>query len=478
MRTAIPLSIGPLHFIGIGGIGMSGIAEILCSIGYRVQGSDVLDSANVSRLRNQGIPITIGHRAENLGQAQVVVYSSAVAADNPEMVESTARGLPCVRRAEMLAELMRLKWSIAIAGTHGKTTTTSLVAILLEAADLDPTVINGGIIHAYGTNARLGLGEWMVVETDESDGSFMSLSATVAIVTNIDREHMEFYGSIENLRDAFNRFVANIPFYGFAVLCIDHPEVQAMVGRQLNRRVVTYGLSPQAEVRAVNLRHGEQSTIFDVIIDDRDGVSAQGGEDGKLVIEQIELPMIGVYNVRNTLAAIATAWRLGIDPAIMRRALSQFSGVSRRFTDVGEGAGIRVIDDYAHHPVEIACVLEAARARMKDGRLLVVFQPHRYSRVRELFDEFCTAFNDADQVFVSDIYAAGEEPLPGVNRHWLVEGIRQHGHRSVVVIEDADKLAEQIFRTARPGDMVLCLGAGTVSQWAGKLPAELARLAG
>ncbi|SIS75610.1 UDP-N-acetylmuramate--L-alanine ligase [Insolitispirillum peregrinum] len=467
MRT-IPLDIGTIHFVGIGGIGMSGIAEILHSMGYAVQGSDVSDSANVNRLRAQGITVHIGHSADNLGDAKVVVVSSAIHSGNPEVDEARARLIPVVRRAEMLAELVRLKWAVAVGGTHGKTTTTSLVAALLTAADMDPMVINGGIINAYGTNARLGQGDWMVVEADESDGTFMKLPATACIVTNIDPEHMEFYGSFDKVRDAFQTFVQNIPFYGFACLCIDHPEVQNLVARVTDRRIVTYGFNPQAEVRAVNVEIGVDGARFDVEIQGRYGEESR-------VIANIVLPMFGEHNVQNALATIAVATRLKLSDEVIRTALAGFSGVKRRFTKTGEVDGITVIDDYGHHPVEIAAVLRAARHASK-GRVVAVVQPHRYSRLHDLFESFCTCFNDADHVVVADVYAAGEAPIEGINRDALIDGLRRHGHRSVTALSSPAELAAVVNGLAEPGDLVVCLGAGNITAWANGLPEQLSAL--
>jgi len=466
--TSLPLDIGVLHFVGIGGIGMSGIAETLHALGYTVQGSDVAESANVERLRRLGIPVAIGHRAENIEGASVVVVSSAIKGDNPEVASARAQLLPVVRRAEMLAELMRLKWSIAVGGTHGKTTTTSLVAAVLDAADFDPTVINGGIINAYGTNARLGSGDWMVVEADESDGTFVKLPATIAVVTNIDPEHLDFYGSFDAVRNAFANFVSNIPFYGFATLCIDHPEVQALISVVSDRRIVTYGFSRQADVRGVNVTSSSSGVRFDVEIAERAGGTAR-------TITGVTLPMFGAHNAQNALAAVAVALEMGIDEDAIRRGLAAFGGVNRRFTKTGEVAGITVIDDYGHHPVEIAAVLDAARSST-DGRVIAIFQPHRYSRVASLFDDFCTCFNDADTVFVTDIYPAGESPIAGVDRDALVAGLRDHGHRDVRPLPEPAQLAKLIAATARPGDLVVCLGAGNITAWARALPGELAPL--
>jgi len=462
---ALPFSIGMIHFVGIGGIGMSGIAEVLHNLGYRVQGSDVSDSANVRRLRALGVPVAIGHRAENLGDAQVVVVSSAVRTGNPEIDAARARLIPVVRRAEMLAELMRLKWSIAVGGTHGKTTTTSMIGALLDAAQFDPTVINGGIINAYGTNARLGGGDWMVVEADESDGTFVKLPATIVVVTNIDPEHMEFYGEFAAVRNAFGSFVQNIPFYGFAALCIDHPEVQALIPRVLDRKIVTYGMSAQADVRAVNIAPKQGIMHYDVVIADRPNRPGR-------TIAGIALPMPGLHNVQNTLAAIAVGDELGIPDEAMRRALTGFTGVKRRFSRVGAGAGRVVIDDYGHHPVEIQAVLKGARM-VAEGAVVAVVQPHRFTRLRDLFDDFCTCFNEADAVIVADVYPAGEAPIAGISRDALVDGLRRHGHRKVVSLASPDQLAETVLGVSKAGDMVVCLGAGSITNWAHDLPAAL-----
>ena len=466
---AIPLEIGTIHFVGIGGIGMSGIAEVLHNLGYGVQGSDQVENANVKRLRAMGVATRIGHAAENLGDAQVVIVSAAIKPGNPEVAAARARFIPVVQRAEMLGELMRLKWSIAVGGTHGKTTTTSLIAAVLDAARYDPTVINGGIINAYGTNARLGSGEWMVIEADESDGSFVKLPATIAVVTNIDPEHLDHYGSFDAVRAAFESFVENIPFYGFAVLCLDHPEVQALIGRVSDRKIITYGFSPQADVRAVNVEPVSGGMQFDVVVTDRDG-GAERSIDG------LGLPMVGAHNVVNALAAVAIAREMGIDESVLRRAFAEFKGVKRRFTKTGEARGITVIDDYAHHPVEIAAVLEAARSAY-DGRIIAVVQPHRYTRLRDLFEEFCSCFNDAHVVVVADVYPAGEEPIEGIDKVSLAEGLRNRGHRRVEVLDGPEELASTVAAAAEPGDVVICLGAGTVTNWANALAGELERAA-
>ncbi len=461
--TKLPQDVGPIHFVGIGGIGMSGIAEVLLNLGYRVQGSDLKASKITDRLASLGAEIFVGQRAENLKNAAVVVVSTAIKPGNPELDEARAQGLPVVRRADMLAELMRLKSNIAIAGTHGKTTTTTMMAELMVAGDFDPTVINGGIIHAYGSNARMGQGEWMVVEADESDGSFNRLPATIAIVTNIDPEHMEHWGDFDTLRDGFYEFVTNLPFYGLAVCCTDHAEVQALVGRITDRRVRTYGFNAQADVRAVNLTYKGGVAHFDIHLQYEDKV-----------IEGCTLPMPGDHNVSNALSAVAVARHLGMKASEIREALANFGGVNRRFTKVGEVDGVTIIDDYGHHPVEIAAVLKAAR-QATDGRVIAVHQPHRYSRLSNLFDDFCTCFNDADVVAIAEVFAAGEDPIEGASRDALVQGLIRHGHRHSRAILSEDDLERLVREQARPGDMVVCLGAGTISAWANGLPERLQR---
>jgi UDP-N-acetylmuramate--alanine ligase len=464
----LPRDIGPVHFVGIGGIGMSGIAEVLANLGYSVTGSDVADSANVKRLRDKGVKVVIGHKAENINGADVVVVSSAIKRDNPELISARAKRLPVVRRAEMLAELMRLKSCVAIAGTHGKTTTTSLVASLLDAGGLDPTVINGGIINAYGTNARLGGGEWMVVEADESDGTFLKLPADVAIVTNIDPEHLDHFQTFEAVQDSFRAFVENVPFYGFAVMCTDHPVVQSLVGKLEDRRILTYGENPQADVRLVDLDHLNGQSRFSVLFHDRVGKVSH-------TIDKLALPMPGQHNALNATAAVAVARSLGIGDESIRGALANFGGVRRRFTRVGEWNGVQIIDDYGHHPVEIAAVLRAARESAK-GKVIAVMQPHRYTRLHDLFDQFCTCFNDADAVIVAPVYPAGEQPIPGADRDALVNGLRAYGHKQAFPLEGPEKLPSIIKNLAKPDDYVVCLGAGSITQWAYSLPAELKAL--
>jgi UDP-N-acetylmuramate--alanine ligase len=466
-RRPVPFDLGPVHFIGIGGIGMSGIAEIMLRIGYTVQGSDAKPSANVERLRELGAKISIGHDAANIEGASAIVYSTAVKPDNPEMAAGRERRLPLVRRAEMLAELMRLQFSVGVAGTHGKTTTTSMVAALLDAGGMDPTVVNGGIINAYGTNAKVGEGDWIVVEADESDGTFLKLRSTVAIVTNIDPEHLDHYGDFEAVKQAFEDFIENIPFYGFAMICIDDPDVQEVAARVENRRLVTYGVSPQAEVRAERISMGPEGARFDAVFAPRDGDVVR--------IEDLRLPMAGLHNVQNALAAVAVARELAVSEAQIREGLAGFGGVRRRFTTTGVAGGVRIIDDYGHHPVEIEAVLKAARA-VTEGRVIAVVQPHRYTRLRDLLPEFCRCFNDADVAIVADVYAAGETPLEGVNRTALVDGLRRYGHRRSLGLESPSDLPRMIAEEARPGDVVVCLGAGDITSWAYALPAELEAL--
>ncbi|SNS19141.1 UDP-N-acetylmuramate--L-alanine ligase [Sphingomonas laterariae] len=459
--------IGTIHFIGIGGIGMSGIAEVMHNLGYKVQGSDVAESYVVEGLRKRGIAVAIGHKAENLGDAAVVVTSTAIKRGNPEVELALERRIPVVRRAEMLAELMRLKSTVAVAGTHGKTTTTSMVAALLDAGGVDPTVINGGIINSYGSNARLGASDWMVVEADESDGSFLRLDGTIAVVTNIDPEHLDHYGSFDAVKDAFLEFVENVPFYGAALLCLDHPEVQALIPRVRDRRVVTYGFSAQADVRGVNVTPIPGGNRFEAIIRNRDGSTRS--------IEGIELPMPGRHNVQNALAAIGVAIEMGVPDDVIRTGFGKFGGVKRRFTKVGELDGVTVIDDYAHHPVEIRAVLSAAREGV-EGRVIAVAQPHRFTRLRDLMDEFQQAFNDADMVYVAPVYAAGEQPIDGVDAAALVKGLKDRGHRAAQTIAGADALAAELATVAQPGDMVICLGAGDITKWAAGLADGIARV--
>ncbi|QQG36072.1 MAG: UDP-N-acetylmuramate--L-alanine ligase [Micavibrio aeruginosavorus] len=470
-----PLDVGTIHFVGIGGIGMSGIAEVLHNLGYTVQGSDIADNYNVKRLRDAGVKIAIGHKPENLvdaegGLANVVVISSAVKKDNPELMIAREHKLPIVRRADMLAELMRLKSSIAIAGTHGKTTTTTMIGMMLEEAGFDPTIINGGIVNKYGTNTRLGQSDWMVVEADESDGTFTHLPATIGVVTNIDPEHMDYYGAFENVRQAYYRFIENLPFYGYAVLCIDHPEVQGLIPEVTDKRIVTYGFNPQADVHAFNVRSDARGSVYDVKF--ADSLSDDGRE---LIVRDMSLPMLGVHNVLNSLAALSVAIKMDVPVATMKKALAGFSGVKRRFTKTGESHGLTVIDDYGHHPVEIMAVLKAGRLAVAEsgGRVIAVVQPHRYTRLSSLFDEFCTCFYDADAVIVADVYAAGEQPVEGADRDHLAQGIKAHGHKNVQLLNDPAALAGMIADIGEPNDLVICLGAGDITKWAYALPGEL-----
>jgi len=468
-RRPVPFDLGPVHFVGIGGIGMSAIAEIMIRIGYAVQGSDARAGANTERLEKLGAKIFIGHAGSHIDGASAVVFTSAVKADNPELAAARERRIPLVRRAEMLAELMRLQYSVAVGGTHGKTTTTSMVAAILDAAGFDPTVVNGGINNAYGANAKVGEGDWIVVEADESDGTFLRLRPTVAVVTNIDPEHLDHYGDFDAVKRAFQSFVESIPFYGFAAICIDDPDVQEMAAGVENRRLITYGTNPQAEVRALQIGMGPEGSTFDVLINDPKG-------ETQTLLGEVTLPMAGEHNVRNALAAIAVGRELGATEKAIRKGLAEFGGVRRRFSFTGAGGGVQVVDDYGHHPVEIAAVLKAARA-VTNGRVIAVVQPHRYSRLHDLFQDFCRSFNDADVVVVADVYAAGEAPIEGASRDALVEGLRRHGHRHVLPLESPAALPATIHDVARAGDLVVCLGAGDITTWAHALPAQLEALA-
>ncbi|HWA29700.1 MAG TPA: UDP-N-acetylmuramate--L-alanine ligase [Rhizomicrobium sp.] len=459
--TRVPLDIGTIHFIGIGGIGMSGIAEIMRNFGYKVQGSDTADNANVKRLRGMGIPVTIGHDAMNLKDVSIVVYSSAVKPGNVELETARALQLPLVRRAEMLAEIMRLKNCVAVAGTNGKTTTTTLIAALVDAGGLDPTIVNGGIINQYGTNAKLGAGDWVIVEADESDGTFLRLPATVSVVTNIDPDHLDYFGTFDRMRDAFQRFVENVPFYGFAVLCLDHPEVQAMIGRIEDRRLLTYGFSPQADVRATNISFSEGASHFDVIVTDRRSLN-------ETRLNAMRLPMPGEHNIQNALAAITVARELGISDEKIRSALASFGGVRRRFTRVGEYNGTAIVDDYGHNPFKIAAALKAAR-QAYSGPVIAVVQPHRYTRLRDTFEQFAACLNDADVAVIAPVYAAGEQPIEGINRDTYAEALRGHGHRNVLTIDGEADLPAVLAPHLKSGGVVVMLGAGSISAWAGNL---------
>jgi UDP-N-acetylmuramate--alanine ligase len=465
IRRAIPFDTGPIHFVGIGGIGMSGIAAVMKNLGYEVTGSDAKDGPNIERLRAQGIQITIGHKAESATHAGVVVISSAIKNGNPEVDAARARGAPIVRRAEMLAEIMRLKWTVAIGGTHGKTTTTSMIAALLDAGGKDPTVINGGIINAYAANARMGEGEWMVVEADESDGTFTRLRATAIVVTNMDPEHLDHYGSVEAMNDAYKTFVENIPFYGFAVMCTDHPKVRELAALVRDRRVISYGFGEDADLRAVNVRLDREGVTFDV-------VARRKGAGPGVTLHDLFLPVAGRHNLQNAVAAIAVARELGVTDAGIRTGLKKFAGVKRRFTTTGYWNEVRIVDDYGHHPVEIAAVLSAARETTQ-GRVLAVVQPHRFTRLRDLFDDFSRCFENADVVAVADIYTAGETPIDGVTSDALVAGITSSGHPSARRLASLDDLPAFVRAEARPGDIVVCLGAGDITAYANALPAKL-----
>ena len=460
MMMALGTDIGTIHFIGIGGIGMSGIAEVMHQLGYQVQGSDVAESYVVEKLRKAGIPVTIGHAADNLGDAAVVVCSTAIRGDNPEIEAAAEKRIPRVRRAEMLAELMRMQKTVAVAGTHGKTTTTSMIAALLDAGGIDPTVINGGIINRYGSNARLGKSDWWVIEADESDGSFLRLDGTIAVVTNIDPEHLDHYGHFDSVKKAFCEFIENVPFYGLAVMCIDHPEVQSVLSRIRDRRIVTYGFSALADVRAENVRPEAGGSRFDVLVLEKDGE--------RRAIAGVHIPIPGRHNVQNALAAICVALEMGIDDETIIRGFEKFEGVKRRFSRVGEIDGTIVIDDYAHHPTEIKAVLSAAR-ESADGRVIALVQPHRFTRLRDLMEEFQNAFNDADVVFVAPVYPAGEEPIEGVDAAALAEGLRAHGHRMARAVGDLDEVCSALRDLAADGDMVICMGAGDITKWAASL---------
>ncbi len=464
IKVRLPFGVGVVHFVGIGGIGMSGIAEVMQNLGYEVRGSDVAESPNVQRLREKGIPIVIGHNANNIEGAGAVIVSTAIRRDNPEILAARARHIPVVRRADMLAELMRLKWTISVGGTHGKTTTTTMIAALLDEAGLDPTVINGGVINAYGTNARIGEGDWMVVEADESDGSFLRLPTTIAVVTNIDPEHLEHWGGFDALKKGFDQFIENTPFYGYGVVCLDHPEVQALVGRVTDRRLITYGVNPQADVRAENVSFEGGGSKFDIVFRKR------GQPDGR--VDGVKLPMPGLHNVLNATAAAIVARKVGASDAAIRSGLAKFAGVKRRFTKVGEWKGVAIIDDYGHHPVEIAAVLRAARSLTR-GKIIAVVQPHRYTRLRDLMDQFCSCLNEADVAFVTDVYAAGESAIDGVSRDAFVAGAAAQGHRDVRALNSFDDLPRQIAAIAEKGDYVVMLGAGDITKYAAGLEAEL-----
>ena len=469
IKINLPFDVGVVHFVGIGGIGMSGIASVMHNLGYDVRGSDVADGPNVQSLRAKGIDVKIGHQPSNVDGAGAVIVSTAIKRDNSEVLAARAKHIPVVKRADMLAELMRLKWTISVAGTHGKTTTTTMVAALLDEAGLDPTVINGGVINAYGANARLGEGDWMVVEADESDGAFLRLPTTVAVVSNIDPEHLDYWGDFDRLREAFDHFIENTPFYGFGVVCLDHPEVQALVGRVTDRKLITYGANPQADVRAENISYAEGLAQYDIVFRKR------GQEQSRIV--GVKLPMPGIHNVLNSLAAAAVARELGASEASIKNGFAGFTGVKRRFTTVGVWNGATIVDDYAHHPVEIAAVLRAAR-QVATGRVIAVVQPHRYTRLESLFDEFCGCFNEADRVLVADVFAAGENPIDGFDRDSFVAGIASHGHKDVCALEALDVLAPQLAQDLNAGDYVVMMGAGNITRYAQTLKADLEKVGG
>ena len=467
IKVRLPFGVGAIHFVGIGGIGMSGIAEVMHNLGYEVRGSDIADGANVKRLREKGVPIVIGHNPDNVKGAEAVIISTAIRTDNPEVAAARARHIPVVRRADMLAELMRLKWTVSIAGTHGKTTTTSMVAALLDEAGVDPTVINGGVINAYGANARLGEGDWMAVEADESDGTFIRLPTTVAVITNIDPEHLDHWGGFDNLRDAFDTFIENTPFYGFGVVCLDHPEVQALVGRVTDRRLITYGVNPQADVRADNIRFEDGVSHYDIVFRERGRVLGR--------IDGVTLPMPGVHNVLNSLPAAIVARRLGASDTQVKDGFAKFAGVKRRFTMAGEWNGVKIVDDYGHHPAEISAVLRAARS-MARGKIIAVVQPHRYTRLANLFDDFCACLNEADVALIADVFAAGETPIEGADSDSLVAGLEAHGHKDARALKNFEDLPRIIAEVADPGDYVICLGAGDITVHANALAANLTKM--
>ena len=474
----LPQKISRLHFIGIGGIGMSGIAEILHHQGLHISGSDVAENANVQRLQAKGIKVHVGHEASNIEGSQAVVVSTAVNPDNVEVLAAQEQFLPVVHRSEMLAEIMRPKKTIAVAGTHGKTTTTSLVAAILDGAALHPTVINGGIINTYGSNARPGNGDWVVAEADESDGSFTCLPTTFGVVTNIDPEHMEHYGSFDNLKQAFAQFIGAIPFYGLGVMCVDHPVVRELIKGLHSKRLVTYGFAEDAEVRAVNIRSNTSGMTFDVVLKPSAITRSPLWSEARQELSEIKdifLPMYGDHNVANALAAIAIGFELGVTAEQIKQSLAGFLGVRRRFTKVGEVGGVAIIDDYAHHPVEIRTVLQAAK-KATEGRVIAVVQPHRYTRLQSLFEDFCGCFEDCDHLFIAPVYPAGEQPIEGFSEKQLAECISGSGCSNVKVINGEDDLPDSVCMIAKPGDMVICMGAGNITQWAANLPARLEKL--
>ena len=460
-----PENLGVIHFIGIGGIGMSGIAEILVQSGYLVQGSDIKASNNTKRLEKLGIKVFIGQRKSNILNAKIIVVSTAISKNNIELVEAKKIFLPIVHRAEMLGELMRLKQSIAIAGTHGKTTTTSLIAKMIEENGMDPTIINGGIISSLDSNARMGKGDWMVVEADESDGSFTKLNPTAAVITNIDLEHLDFHKNEKNLELAFFNFLSSIPFYGFICLCIDHPRVQKLISKLEDKKVITYGLSANADVRATNVIYNNNKMNFTLSISNRRELEISSYE--------IEFSMIGIHNIQNALATIATGIELKIPIEKIKNTLKTFTGVQRRFQNVGNFKNTTIIDDYGHHPVEINAALAAARLLAPKSKIISIFQPHRYSRIKDLFNDFCSCFNDADYVFLLDVYPAGEEPLKGFESTDLKNGLLKYGHKNVSYIESKKALIRETLKIISPHDIIICLGAGSITKIANTLEKEL-----
>ena len=460
-----PENLGVIHFIGIGGIGMSGIAEILVQSGYLVQGSDIKASNNTKRLEKLGIKVFIGQRKSNILNAKIIVVSTAISKNNIELVEAKKIFLPIVHRAEMLGELMRLKQSIAIAGTHGKTTTTSLIAKMIEENGMDPTIINGGIISSLDSNARMGKGDWMVVEADESDGSFTKLNPTAAVITNIDLEHLDFHKNEKNLELAFFNFLSSIPFYGFICLCTDHPRVQKLISKLEDKKVITYGLSANADVRATNIIYNNNKMNFTLSISNRRELEISSYE--------IEFSMIGIHNIQNALATIATGIELKIPIEKIKNTLKTFTGVQRRFQNVGNFKNTTIIDDYGHHPVEINAALAAARLLTPKNKIISIFQPHRYSRIKDLFNDFCSCFNDADYVFLLDVYPAGEEPLKGFESTDLKNGLLKYGHKNVSYIESKKALIRETLKIISPHDIIICLGAGSITKIANTLEKEL-----
>ena len=461
----LPQNLGVIHFIGIGGIGMSGIAEILIQSGYLVQGSDINISDNTNRLKKIGVKIFIGQKSSNINNAKIIVVSTAITNTNIELIAAKKMFLPIVHRAEMLGELMRLKQSIAVGGTHGKTTTTSLISRIIEQNGMDPTIINGGIISSLGSNAKLGGGEWMIVEADESDGSFAKLNPTVAVVTNIDLEHLDHHGNEKKLEHAFFNFVSSIPFYGFICLCIDHPRVQKLISKLEDKKVITFGLSANADIRATNIIYKNNCMNFDLNISKRLNTHTK--------VYNIEFSMIGLHNIQNALAAISIGLELNIPIESIQNSLKTFSGVQRRFEKVGDYNGSLIIDDYGHHPVEISSALSAARLIAPKNKIISIFQPHRYSRLRDLFEDFCSCFNDSDQVLLLDVYPAGEKVIKKFESINLAEGLIKYGHKKVSYVKDSNKLANIIKDNLIPGDLVICLGAGTITKIANNLEYDL-----